>query len=350
MLVTECFVLQPGPSPGTYDLKLTFPPDAPVELRPALLKTGLSAATHRNAPLSVDAGQVGKRSLEENLDLGLQFGSSVSKDAAGVSMRSSKGAVDLRFAPLLNVLPLPRAGSNSLWFLTPFLFDARVSTGDVTKETLAQNRVVLGGDVEYRHYTSPTTFPTYQRWIFSFRNAADRDFKQAEWKAGLELHAVFSPLNRPLAWQEDTEASQLDPTRDPKRIVPALGVGWQIVPIVGGEVGHTWKNELQIAAIEKTDKVYRAYLGGTAAVDLTRYLTLSLREILFVRGESDSDRTHNYLLAKAEVPLAGFSTTTAQSVFFSYQRGGQPPFSTPDVNALKLGYRLMWNGWAQQLR
>jgi hypothetical protein len=350
MLITECFVLVPGVGSGAYDLRLTFPPDAPVELRPALLKTGLSAATHRNAPFSLDAGQIGKRSIEENLDLGLQFGSSVSKDAAGVSTRSSKGAVDLRFAPLLNVLPLPRAGSNSIWFLTPFLFDARVSTGDVTKETLAQNRIAFGTDVEYRHYTSPTTFPTYQRWIVSFRNAADRDFKQAEWKGVIELQAVFAPLNRPLAWQEDTEDSQLDPTRDPKRITPALGVGWQIVPLVGGEIGHTWKNELQVAAIEKTKKVYRAYFGGTAAVDLTRYVTLSLREILYVRGESDSDRLHNYLLAKAEVPLAGLSATTAQAVFFSYERGGQPPFSTPDANALKLGYRLLWNGWAQQFR
>ena len=350
MLVAECFQLRPGVSPGTYDLRLTFPPDAPIELRPALLKTGLSAAVHKSAPLSVDVGQIGKRSIEDNLDVGLQFGSSVSKDAAGASTRSSKGAVDFRFAPLLNVLPLPPAGSNSLWFLTPFLLDARVSTGDVTKETLAQNRIVFGGEVEYRHYTSPTTFPTYQRLILSIRNAADRDFKQAEWKGGLEFQAVFSPLNRPLAWQEDTEASQLDPTRDPKRFVPAVGVGWQVVPLIGGEVGYTWKDEFQSAAIEKTEKVYRLYFGGTAALDLTRYVTLSLREMLFVRGESDTDRTHNYILAKVEVPLVGFSSTTSQAVFFSYERGGQPPFSTPDVNALKLGYRLLWNGWAQRLR
>ena len=271
MLVADCFVLQPGTGPGTYDLKLTFSSDAPVELRPSLLKIGLSAAVHKNAPLSIDAGQVGKRSIEENLDLGLQFGSSVSKDAAGVSTRSSKGAVDLRLAPLLNVLPLPPAGSNTLWFLTPLLLDARVSTGDLTKETLAVNRIVFGSDVELRHYSTPTTFPTYQRLIMSFRNAADREFRRAEWKGAGELQLVFSAFNRPLAWQEDTEASQLDPTRDPKRIVRTLGVGWQIVPIVGAELSRTWRNELAIAAIEKTDKVYRAYCGGTVAVDLTRY-------------------------------------------------------------------------------
>ena len=188
--ITDCFGIRPGLGPGVYDVKLTFPDDAPIELRPALLKTGLTIASHKSAPFSVDAGQVGKRTLEENLDLGLQFGSSVTKDANGVSTRSNKGSVDLRFAPLLNLLPLPDTESNSFWFLTPVMLDARVSSGDVTKETISQNRIVIGSDVEWRHYTSPTTFPTYQRLIMSVRNASDREFKQAEWKAGGELHLI----------------------------------------------------------------------------------------------------------------------------------------------------------------
>jgi hypothetical protein len=349
-LFANCFVLRPGPGVGVYDLKLTFADQPPVELLPALLRTNLSTPGHRPAPFSIDGGAVGKRAIEENLDLGVQLGSSVSKDAAGVSTRTTKAALDLRLAPLLNLMPLPEDGSNSLWFLTPFLLDARVSTGDVTKETLAQNRIVFGTDVELRHYSNPTTYPTYQRWIFSFRNAADRDFNQAEWKGGAELQAFFSAWNHPLAWQEETEASVLDPTREPKRFVPATGVGWQIVPIVGVELGHTWRDDLTVAAIEKTTKVYRAYFGTNVAIDVTRYLTVSVRELVYLRGEVDTDQARNYLLVKAELPLPGFSTNTAQAVFFSYERGGQPPFSTPDVNALKLGYRLLWNGWAQQLR
>ena len=349
MLITKCFTLEPGPAPGSYDLKLQFAQDAPVELQPFLLKTGLVTPAHKNAPLSIDAGQVGKRSIEENLDLGVQFGSSVATNA-GVSTRSNKGSLDLRFAPLLNLLPVPEPGSKTLWFLTPFLLDMRISTGDETKETLSQNRIVFGGDVELRHYTNPSTFPTFQRLIMSVRNASDRDFKQAEVKAVGELQLVFSMLNRPLAWQEETEASQLDPTREPKRIPNALGLGWQVIPIVGGELGHTWRDELPIAAVEKTNGVYRAYFGGTVALDLTRYATLSFRDILYIRGESDTDRAHNYFLAKAEMPINGFSATVAQAIFFSFERGGQPPFSTPDANALKLGYRLLWNGWAQQFR
>jgi hypothetical protein len=350
MLVARCFTLEPGTAPGSYDLKLTFPPDAPIELQPFMLVRGLSTVAHKNAPFGVDAGQVGKRAIEENLDLGVQFGSSVARNAAGDSVRTSKASLDLRFAPLLNLMPVPDPGSNTLWFLTPFLLDMRISTGDVTRETLSQNRIVFGADVEMRHYTSPTTFPTYQRLIMSVRNASDRDFKQAEVKGVGELQLFFSRLNRPLAWQEDTEASQLDPSREPKRIPKTLGLGWQVVPIVGGELGRTYKDELSIAAIEKTKNVYRAYFGGAVVFDLTRYASITVRDFLYIRGESEVDRTHNYLLFKAEMPIAGFSTNTAQAIFFSYERGGQPPFSTPDVNALKLGYRLLWNGWAQQFR
>lgn len=71
---------------------------------------------------------------------------------------------------------------------------------------------------------------------------------------------------------------------------------------------------------------------------------------MYVRGEDRSDRLHNYLLATASVPLPAFNVYMAQSVFFSYERGGQPPFSTPDTNALKLGYRIQWDGWLGKRR
>jgi hypothetical protein len=39
-----------------------------------------------------------------------------------------------------------------------------------------------------------------------------------------------------------------------------------------------------------------------------------------------------------------------QSVFASYERGAEPPFATPGVNSVLLGYRLQWAGWQGQLR
>jgi hypothetical protein len=110
----------------TYDMRLTFPPEAPLELRPYILKTDLTRAAHGNAPVSVDDTDIAERNVEQNLDLGLQFGSSVKDQDDGTRKRTNSGTMDLRFAPLLNLLPVPAAGSNSLWFLTPFYVNARV--------------------------------------------------------------------------------------------------------------------------------------------------------------------------------------------------------------------------------
>src|SRR5436190_23259742 len=97
-----------------------------------------------------------------------------------VRKRENKGTLDLRLAPLLNILRLPEPGSRTFMFLTPFLIDARVSTGKIDKDTLSLNRIAMGPQFEIRHYTDPGTYPSYQRYIFTVTNASDRDFKQAE--------------------------------------------------------------------------------------------------------------------------------------------------------------------------
>ena len=351
-VVSLCFDIAPPPPSGSYDLRLTFPPEAPLELRPYVLKTDLSRSAHGNAPVSVDDTDLGKRSIEQNLDLGLQFGSSVEDKDDGTRKRTNTGTLDLRFAPLLNLLPTPAPQSRSLWFFTPFSVNARVSTGPIDKDTLAQNRIVFGSELELRHYSEPSTYPTYQRFIFGVKNASDRDFHQAEWKGTAELQPVFSAINHPLRWGERTEASQLDPDpdREPKHIPATSHLGWQVLPVFGVELGRTWRNHQRLAAVEPTETVRRFYFGGTINLDITKYLALSGQDILYVRGEDPSDRLHNYLLASASVPLPAFNVNMAQSVFFSYERGGQPPFSTPDTNALKLGYRIQWDGWFSKRR
>jgi hypothetical protein len=351
-VLTRCFQISPPPPSGAYDLKMTFPPEAPIELRPYILKTGLTLAAHDQAPGSVDDTAISKRSLEQNLDLGVQFGSSVEDQTDGTRKRTNKGTLDLRFAPLLNLLPTPAPGSTSLWFWTPFYVNARVSTGKIDKDTLAENRIVFGSQFELRHYTDSGTYPAFQRLIFGIKNASDRDFHQAEWKGNIEFQPVFSSLNHPLRWREQTEASQLDPDpdRDVKHIPAVSGFGGRVLPLVGVDIGRTWRNHQRLTAIERSEFVRRLYFGGTITLDVTRYLALSGQDILYVRGEDKADRLHNYLLASASVPLPAFSVGMAQSVFFSYERGGQPPFSTPDTNALKLGYRIQWNGWFGKLR
>lgn len=59
-------------------------------------------------------------------------------------------------------------------------------------------------------------------------------------------------------------------------------------------------------------------------------------------------------LVRAGPTLASAGSTTASQCnrsandseyLFPYEGGGQPPFSTPDTSAVKLGYRIQWDGW-----
>ena len=350
-----CYTLAKDPPTGTFDIRFNYPPDALIELRQPFLKTGVVNTGHAVSPGSLDTGDVGKRAVEQNLDIAVQFGSSVSDktetDATGkdvpVRKRESRGTLDLRLAPWLNVLDLPGPGSRTFKFLTPFLIDARVSTGKVNKDTLSLNRIWFGPQYEIRHYTDPQTYPTYQRYIFSFTNASDRDFKQAEWKGSFEFQPVFSALNRPLSFRSKNFDPKLDP--DPNRaqddIPVRIGFGLQVLPAVGFEAGKTWRNKNALAAISPTTFVRRFYFGGTINLDLTSYVQVSVKDLFYVRGETPADRGHNYFLGSLTVPFPSFTRNSSSSAFFSFERGGQPPFATPDVNSVKLGYRVQWDNW-----
>jgi hypothetical protein len=357
----QCLELTEEPPGGTYDIEFKYSATAPIELQGPFLKTDLVNSAHTLVPFTMDDGEIGKRALEQNLDVSFQFGSSVEDkketNDAGVEelvrRRNNKGTLDLRLAPFLNVLSLPDAGETTFKFWTPFVIDARVSTGKINEDTLALNRIVLGSEYEIRHYSNPSTFPSYQRHILSFRNASDRDFKQAEWKGGYELHPVFSALNRPLRFRDHSFKRILDddPDRDPKDVPTTIGFGWQVLPLVGAELGKTWRNKHDFAAIEKTTFVRRFYFGTTINLDLTSFVTVSVKDVLYVRGEAwETDPLHNYFKGTIEVPFPSFTRKSASSAFFSFERGGEPPFANADVNAVKIGYRVQWDGWFGQRR
>ncbi len=236
-------------------------------------------------------------------------------------------------------------------YITPLFLDAKVSTGKIEKETLSLNRVVLGAEGEILHHSSVGIYPDLQRYILRFSHASDRDFKQAEYKVGFEFQPFFGRLNHYRDDEPDVKQNRLDP--DPRRGKKIFGekfFGYQFKPVLGVEVGRTYMRRNPAAALTPGPTVRRFYFGGEAAVNLSSHFTLSVTDLAYVRGEAHDDRLHNYFVGTVEAPLAGITDRAAHGLFFSFERGGQPPFANPDVNVLKFGYRIRSNGWFGQFR
>ncbi|MBL8219089.1 MAG: hypothetical protein JNL62_07660 [Bryobacterales bacterium] len=351
-LPTEAWhcVTLPQPRAGTMKTDLKFAANAPPELRrPLVLRVVITS--RKNAPASLDSGVIGKRSIEQNLDLGLQFASSVADRRQGdatLRERTNRGTLDLRFAPLLNLLPTPKAEDRLFLFYTPLYVDARVSTGKVTESTLAQNRIAYGSDFEARLYPAQAgSYPTFHRFIGGFKSVSDRDFHQSEYKAIVEYRPVFGPLNKLLSYELPRRIPwEIDPSpSDVNEIPNNRRIGGNFLPLIGLERGHAYRNRFRAASSMPQTSVWRAYFGAAVQLDLTRRVKLAATDQMYRRFESSSDPWHNYFTASLEIPLPAFTVDSAHSVFATYERGGQPPFNTPDVNSFRLGYRIQWQNW-----
>ena len=97
--------------------------------------------------------------------------------------------------------------------------------------------------------------------------------------------------------------------------------------------------------------VPRSHLESPNDLDLTSFVTVSVKDVLYVGGEAwETDPLHNYFKGTIQVPFPSFTRKSASSAFFSFERGGEPPFANADVNAVKIGYRVQWDGWFGQRR
>ena len=327
-----------------FALEVVFKDDPPPELMGRLLNTidGIANLKPLEASEVGDDTTLGLRTIKTNLDLGLAFTSSVeSRKENGVSTRrrENDGVIDLMFAPIHN-LPLDRSEQH---FFTPFFVDAKVSSGNVTENSLALNRILLGTEYSIRWRPNDGRFNKY---IFSFRglNASDRDFKRAEAKFNFEFRPLFDKLNNPLTvqYKNPLPDSVLIPENG-KKYIRTGWFGYQIQPFVGFEVGRVYRARRDAFDNEENSRnIRRLFFGTDMVFNLTRFANIQVSDTLYLRGELDSARYRNYFISTLEAPIIT-SGNTAQSIFFSFERGDQPPFATPSVNSLKIGYRITSN-------
>lgn len=335
--LSSCIDFTEAPPPGEYTFKLSFNNASPPELQFPPLEGGGTGPDIPNPTAE-------KRDVEDFFDLGLSLTSSVEDqeqpNGTTKRIRTTRGTTDLFLAPILNlrkVGTLPKGGGTVQVF-TPFYIDSRVSTGKITKDTLSLNRVELGSTYEFRHYLNTNAYPDLMRHALSFKHNSDRDFKQDEFTFTYEFQPIFGAINQPLGSAPDILHDEIVPNEKDK-------FGLQIVPILGVEIGRTYRvrNPSDFAGVSRN--VRRFYFGADLTFDLTKYVQLSVKDLFYIRGENPLDRKENYFVASIEAPLSRIGNLrAAHALFFSFEKGEEAPFSNPAVNVLKFGYRIRERG------
>ena len=331
----RCVVVESPPS-GEYVLNLEFNPSASVSPPPEL-DFGTFEADSAGA-VGADASAE-RRDREDFLDLGLTLTSSVEEeqqaDDTTKRVRTTRGVMDLFFAPILNMRQVRTLGRNGgvVQVFTPFYIDSKISTGKITKDTLALNRIELGSTYEFRQYRI-RAYSDLFRHSLSFKHNSDRDFKQDEVKFVYEFQPIFGRLNRPRGSALNILRGEPIPDTDDK-------FGYEIVPIIGVELGRTYRvrDPKEFEGISRN--VGRFYFGGSMVFDLTRFVQVSVADLFYVRGENAKDRTENFFVGTIEAPLGRIGNSrAAHALFLSFERGEEAPFVNPSVNILKFGYRI----------
>ena len=280
---------------------------------------------------------VGERTLEKNLDAEVTFTSSVQRDdATNTQKRSNDGVLDLRLAPWLNRLSVPAQVNHTLRYFTPIYFDAKVSTGKITDDTLSANRIAIGTEYEWR-VIPDTGQNTMHRFIAGVKHLSDRDFKQLEFDADLTYKFMWNPLYKPLSWRllDDKNA----------------WFGWNITPSAEFEIGRTYSRRNPAPAVLPSDTARRFSNGVDMQFDFTKYAVLEVSDSYYVRGEAaDNDLFHNHFAAELQLPVMKPFRNSGHSLTISFERGNVPPFATPDVNVVKVGYKFSSTRWFGESR
>lgn len=274
----------------------------------------------------------GSREFVHNVDLAVNYTTSVKTDATThARSRSHDGIFDLRLAPWLNVLQVPAHFNTTLRYWTPIMVDAKVSTGSIASDTLSANRIVFGSEYEFR-VIPDTSRNTMHRITLQAQHLSDRDFKHLEYAGGVHYELMYHPFFQPLALLWKT--------------APDRWFGFQLTPSADVSVGRTYERRNPAAAIKPSDTVRRFSNGLTLKLDLTRFVQAEISDQYFIRGEAvDTDLFHNHFESSLTLPLSRPFANSGHSLVLSFERGNLPPFASPDVNVVKVGYKLSSTNW-----
>ncbi len=333
-----CLNLDKTLPPGSFDALLDFPPNVslPPDITVSVSAKKLDGTTATTFPEDKEAENPDTRKLERTLDIGGAFTSSVidkevpataTTGATTVRTRQNRGVLDVGFQ-LPQILKTEYVANKWMHFFTPLFVKASISTDKIDKDTLSQNRVLFGfqGEARYRkRRTEPTdkSFVAIHRIEWGVTHASDRDFKQKEIYASVSYKPILDSLYKPL------------------RINAGKTIGFRVEPSVGFDFGKTYSRKDPAEEVLETPLIKRGNVGLKLGLDITSYLTFTAEDTFYIRWEDPEHRSRNLFKAQGEFKLFRSNRNRlAHSLFITYEKGQGPPFATPQVNSVRVGYRV----------
>jgi len=239
--------------------------------------------------------------------------------------RETKASLDLRVA----TKTITFADSGSQWSSwTPAQFDAQISTGKITGDSLSTNTMRLFTQVERVYSATRKQGIDFFRIVGEGGAAADRDLRVIEYTGSADFRYNPAILNRVLQ-------------RNPP---PDLGnrIKVELMPF-GFELGH--RQVRRDPLFLSDDFIRRFRFAAKLELELPPYFQFSIENRTWWRGEVDRDHFRNYFTTSFTIIPLKISSNSSLSVILSYDRGSLPPFSTPRESAFKVGFRIRRKQW-----
>jgi hypothetical protein len=345
---------KPLPPAIKTDLALSFKDEEFFQSHPTIppyeeLRGEVRTSIEATPASNLKTTEAAERTFANNLELGAAFTSTVETEKDKVTginkrFRQNVGVLDLQLAPFFTYRTFGEARERANgevyipWELitTPLKIDAIVSTGSELKR-LALNRIELATEVEFRKLAGLSIGSNIYHLVGRFGQVSDRDFKDFEHGGSFDFRINPGFIEK-LLYSE------------PRAVLPRFDF-----TVVGVDLAlaTTRKSEFELAELmrplDKRRFVRRLRFGGTFELNVSKFLFMKVQDMLYLRGgdEFAMDRGKHYFKAELELPLLSEFTNQgfAQSfaVAATYERGTKPPFTTPDVNAFRIGFRYRSN-------
>jgi hypothetical protein len=349
-LLKACLSLREALPAGSLDAKLEFAPPAggagPV--RPADLSDAVTNASLAGPPLPTAAPNPvlsgSAKGFVRELDLaGVLLSSVQDTTTAGVTVRSrtTKATGDLFLAPILRLrwLSYNNIGDSFVTFFTPMAVEAHASNQPIGKDTLSQNRIVMGPEYELRWYVKNAQHgisDNLMRVILSFKDASDRDFKLNEPMFTAEFRPIWGRANTIVVDPKSLKGTNHRRTTSEK-------IGRTLSPYFGIEEGKSYLRAVPSTAEIPLGAFTRGYFGADAGVDFNGRVSFSTTQTIHIRGEANQDLVH-YMRSTAQWTFLSAGPGFVTGLFVCFEKGRLPPFRSA-TNSLSVGIRVQSSNW-----